>query len=44
VPDLGTRLLPIVVGATALFEIVGPLLTRRALRAMHASRSEGAEA
>ncbi len=32
-PEMGTAILPIVVGATALFEVIGPIATRIALRA-----------
>lgn len=30
-PDLSNIILPVVIGATVLFEVIGPVLTRRAL-------------
>jgi hypothetical protein len=30
-PDLADTILPIVIGATVLFELIGPVLTRKAL-------------
>ena len=33
VPEMAQQLLPVVIASTAIFEVAGPLLTRRALRA-----------
>jgi Kef-type K+ transport system membrane component KefB len=30
-PELGETILPVIIGATVLFEVIGPILTRRAL-------------
>lgn len=31
-PELGTVMVPVVVGATVTFEVIGPVLTRLAIR------------